>query len=145
VGTRCTPTAVLMITGQTAVMKMTKIADGWASRNAASDSGSHASGRCAPASNHSSKNCRHLMSQAASRLERSQRLQAGTTRRSGMTIQSVMANTKRPSGWLKGMRWACMARRSKQVPATRPAITSSTRLTIWKIMGKLLARAMIAA
>jgi len=38
------PTAVLMITGQMAVMKMTKMAEGWPSRNAASDSGSHASG-----------------------------------------------------------------------------------------------------
>src|SRR5215510_8038019 len=34
------PTAVLMMIGQIAVMKMTKIADGWPSRNAASDSGS---------------------------------------------------------------------------------------------------------
>ncbi|ODT19199.1 MAG: hypothetical protein ABS35_22125 [Kaistia sp. SCN 65-12] len=33
-----------MITGHTAVMKMTKIAEGWLSRNAASDSGSQASG-----------------------------------------------------------------------------------------------------
>jgi hypothetical protein len=32
-----TPTAVLMMTGQIAVMKMTKIADGCPSRNAASD------------------------------------------------------------------------------------------------------------
>jgi len=71
-----------------------------------------------------------LISHAATRLDRSQRLQGGITLRSGMTIQSVMANTKRPSGWLKGMRWACMASRSKQVPATRPAITSSTRLAI---------------
>ena len=39
-----TPTAVLMITGQMAVMKMTKIALGWLSRNAASESGSQASG-----------------------------------------------------------------------------------------------------
>ena len=38
------PTAVLMITGQIAVMKITKIAEGWPSRNAASESGSHASG-----------------------------------------------------------------------------------------------------
>ena len=38
------PTAVLMMIGQIAVMKMTKIADGCPSRNAASDSGSHASG-----------------------------------------------------------------------------------------------------
>ena len=39
-----TPTAVLMITGQIEVMKITKIADGLESRNAASDSGSQASG-----------------------------------------------------------------------------------------------------
>ena len=39
-----TPTAVLMITGQIAVMKMTKIAEGLESRKAASDSGSQASG-----------------------------------------------------------------------------------------------------
>ena len=38
------PTAVLMMIGQIAVMKMTKIAEGWPSRNAASDSGSQASG-----------------------------------------------------------------------------------------------------
>ena len=38
------PTAVLMITGQIAVMKITKIADGSLLRNAASDSGSQASG-----------------------------------------------------------------------------------------------------
>ena len=38
------PTAVLMMIGQIEVMKMTKIADGWPSRNAASDSGSQASG-----------------------------------------------------------------------------------------------------
>ena len=38
------PTAVLMMIGQIAVMKMTKIADGWPLRNAASDSGSQASG-----------------------------------------------------------------------------------------------------
>ena len=38
------PTAVLMMIGQIAVMKITKIADGWPSRNAASDSGSQASG-----------------------------------------------------------------------------------------------------
>ena len=38
------PTAVLMMIGQTEVMKITKIADGWLSRNAASESGSHASG-----------------------------------------------------------------------------------------------------
>ena len=39
-----TPTAVLMMMGQIEVMKITKIADGCPSRNAASDSGSHASG-----------------------------------------------------------------------------------------------------
>ena len=38
------PTAVLMITGQIAVMKITKIADGALSRNAASEIGSQASG-----------------------------------------------------------------------------------------------------
>ena len=38
------PTAVLMMIGQIEVMKITKIADGWPSRKAASDSGSHASG-----------------------------------------------------------------------------------------------------
>ena len=38
------PTAVLMMIGQIEVMKITKIADGWPSRNAASDSGSQASG-----------------------------------------------------------------------------------------------------
>ena len=38
------PTAVLMMIGQIAVMKITKIADGWLSRNAASESGSQASG-----------------------------------------------------------------------------------------------------
>ncbi len=38
------PTAVLMITGQIAVMKITKIAEGWLSRKAASESGSQASG-----------------------------------------------------------------------------------------------------
>ncbi len=38
------PTAVLMMIGQTEVMKMTKIADGWLSRNAASEIGSQASG-----------------------------------------------------------------------------------------------------
>ena len=38
------PTAVLMMIGQIAVMKITKIADGWPSRNAASESGSQASG-----------------------------------------------------------------------------------------------------
>ena len=38
------PTAVLMITGQMAVMKMTKIADGALSRKAASEMGSQASG-----------------------------------------------------------------------------------------------------
>ena len=38
------PTAVLMMIGQIAVMKITKIAEGWPSRNAASDSGSQASG-----------------------------------------------------------------------------------------------------
>ena len=38
------PTAVLMMIGQIAVMKITKIADGWPSRKAASDSGSQASG-----------------------------------------------------------------------------------------------------
>ena len=38
------PTAVLMMIGQIAVMKITKIADGWPLRNAASDSGSQASG-----------------------------------------------------------------------------------------------------
>ena len=39
-----TPTAVLMITGQIEVMKITKIAEGLESWNAASDSGSQASG-----------------------------------------------------------------------------------------------------
>ncbi len=39
-----TPTAVLISTGQTEVMKITKMAEGAASMNAASDSGSHASG-----------------------------------------------------------------------------------------------------
>ena len=39
-----TPTAVLMMTGQIEVMKITKIAEGWLSRNAASEIGSHASG-----------------------------------------------------------------------------------------------------
>ena len=38
------PTAVLMMIGQIAVMKITKIADGWLSRNAASEIGSQASG-----------------------------------------------------------------------------------------------------
>ena len=38
------PTAVLMMIGQTAVMKITKIAEGWPSWKAASDSGSQASG-----------------------------------------------------------------------------------------------------
>ena len=38
------PTAVLMMIGQIEVMKITKIADGWPSRKAASDSGSQASG-----------------------------------------------------------------------------------------------------
>ena len=38
------PTAVLMTIGQTAVMKMTKIAEGWPSWKAASESGSQASG-----------------------------------------------------------------------------------------------------
>ena len=38
------PTAVLMMIGQIAVMKITKIADGCASRKAASESGSQASG-----------------------------------------------------------------------------------------------------
>ena len=38
------PTAVLMMIGQTDVMKMTKIADGALSRKAASEIGSHASG-----------------------------------------------------------------------------------------------------
>ena len=38
------PTAVLMMIGQIAVMKITKIADGWPSRKAASESGSQASG-----------------------------------------------------------------------------------------------------
>src|SRR5581483_5742715 len=38
------PTAVLMMIGHTAVMKMTKIAEGWLSRNAASEIGSQASG-----------------------------------------------------------------------------------------------------
>ena len=38
------PTAVLMMIGQMAVMKITKMADGCASRNAASDSGNQASG-----------------------------------------------------------------------------------------------------
>ena len=38
------PTAVLMMIGQTEVMKITKIAEGWLSRNAASEIGSQASG-----------------------------------------------------------------------------------------------------
>ena len=38
------PTAVLMMIGQIEVMKITKIADGCPSRNAASESGSQASG-----------------------------------------------------------------------------------------------------
>ena len=38
------PTAVLMMIGQIAVMKMTKIAEGWPLRKAASESGSQASG-----------------------------------------------------------------------------------------------------
>ena len=38
------PTAVLMMIGQIEVMKITKIAEGWPSRNAASESGSQASG-----------------------------------------------------------------------------------------------------
>ena len=38
------PTAVLMMIGHTEVMKITKIADGWLSRNAASEIGSQASG-----------------------------------------------------------------------------------------------------
>ena len=38
------PTAVLMMIGQIAVMKITKIADGCPSRKAASESGSQASG-----------------------------------------------------------------------------------------------------
>ena len=38
------PTAVLMMIGQTEVMKITKIADGWLSRKAASEIGSQASG-----------------------------------------------------------------------------------------------------
>ena len=38
------PTAVLMMIGHTEVMKITKIADGWLSRNAASEMGSQASG-----------------------------------------------------------------------------------------------------
>ena len=38
------PTAVLMMIGHTAVMKITKIAEGWLSRNAASEIGSQASG-----------------------------------------------------------------------------------------------------
>ena len=38
------PTAVLMMIGHIAVMKITKIADGWLSRKAASESGSQASG-----------------------------------------------------------------------------------------------------
>ena len=39
-----TPTAVLMMIGQIEVMKITKIAEGWLSRNAASEIGSQASG-----------------------------------------------------------------------------------------------------
>ena len=38
------PTAVLMMIGQIEVMKITKIADGWLSRNAASEIGSQAKG-----------------------------------------------------------------------------------------------------
>ena len=38
------PTAVLMMIGQIAVMKMTKIAEGWPLRKAARESGSYASG-----------------------------------------------------------------------------------------------------
>ena len=38
------PTAVLMMIGQIAVMKITKIAEGWPLRKAASESGSQASG-----------------------------------------------------------------------------------------------------
>jgi hypothetical protein len=38
------PTAVLMMIGQIEVMKITKIAEGWLSRKAASASGSQASG-----------------------------------------------------------------------------------------------------
>ncbi|ODN70805.1 hypothetical protein A6302_01852 [Methylobrevis pamukkalensis] len=38
------PTAVLITIGQTEVMKITKIAEGWPSRKAASESGSQASG-----------------------------------------------------------------------------------------------------
>ena len=38
------PTAVLMMIGHTEVMKITKIAEGWLSRKAASEIGSQASG-----------------------------------------------------------------------------------------------------
>ena len=61
-----------------------------------------------PISSHSSRNFAITSSQAAIGLARSQRLNDGTMRRSGSTIQSVTANTKRPSGLPKGTRWYCM-------------------------------------
>ena len=66
----------------------------------------------APVINHKSKNCNSCSTKAATRLAKSHRPTAGTTRRSGSTIQSVSAKMKRPSGLPEradmGMRWYCM-------------------------------------
>jgi len=61
-----------------------------------------------PIKSHSTRNLAITSSQAATALARSHFLTAGSRRRSGSTIQSVMAKMKRPSGLPKGTRWYCM-------------------------------------
>ena len=47
------------------------------------------------------------------------------------------ANTSCPMGLLKGTRWACMYRRSRQAPATRPLTTSKRNCRIWIAMANI--------
>ena len=90
-----------------------------------------ASRRRGPPAATAARTCTSTSSQAAIRLARSQRLTAGTTRRSGSTIQSVSANTNGPSGLPNGTRWYCMYSRSRQAPPSRPTTTSSRNEMIW--------------
>jgi hypothetical protein len=93
--------------------------------------GSNGQGAAPLDSNHNSATCTSLINQAPTKLDRSQADQAGIALRKGNTSQSVSANTKRPTGWLNEMRCLCIHKRSKQVPATKPATTSNTMLIIW--------------
>ncbi len=84
---------------------------------------------------HRITNCSSCTRKAPSRLAVSRRPMAGTTRRSGSTSQSVSAKMNRANGLPErvdiGMRWYCMYRRNRQVPAINPAATSSKSEVIW--------------